>query len=376
MNSIMRDVIYAVLAVMFSGLVSFLLTPPVRVLAYKLKAIDVPKDERRMHKKPTPRLGGLAIFLAFELAVLLFCNLDAKIVAFLLGGVFIAFVGALDDIFRLSPFVKLAGQIVAAMIPVASGITINHINLFGEYKHFGVFSVPITVLWIVALTNAINLIDGLDGLACGISTISAASIMIFALLEVDLGTALIVAVLLGACLGFLPYNRHPASIFMGDTGALFLGYTLSVISVMGVFKLNAVVSFWTPFLIFGLPLADTFSAAFRRMLKGQSPFHADRSHFHHKLIDLGFNQKQAVTVLYSVSAIFGISAVLFTAEKIISAFAIIAIAFIIGFINYKILVGSDKLRAQTGLNLESIDTKREALSENQKAESEISDEDK
>jgi UDP-GlcNAc:undecaprenyl-phosphate GlcNAc-1-phosphate transferase len=351
--------IYAVLAILMSCLTAFLLTPVVRVLAFRVKAIDIPKDDRRMHKKPTPRMGGLAIFLAFTVTVLLFCDLNLKIVGMLIGGALIAMIGVLDDIYRISPLVKLVGQIVASLVPVLCGITIDHINIFGRYVQFGVFSIPITLVWIVALTNAINLVDGLDGLACGISTISAVSIMFFALLEVDLFIATIVAILVGACLGFLPYNRYPASIFMGDTGALFLGYTLSVISILGVFKVNAFVSFVAPFLIFGLPLGDTLVSTFRRISHGVSPFQADRGHFHHKLIDLGFNQKQAVTILYSISAIFGISAVLFTSERIGAALIIIAITFVIGFLNYRILVGGKRIREQMGLRLKTVEPDNE-----------------
>ncbi len=359
MNSVVHDVIYALLAILMSALTAFLLTPLVRVLAFKLGAIDIPKDERRMHKKPTPLIGGLAIFLAFTISVLLFCDIDKKIVGMLIGGLLMALIGTIDDIYKISPMAKLLGQIVAAFAPIICGITIEHIYLFGKFYKFGLFSIPITVIWIVALTNAINLVDGLDGLACGISTISAISMMVFALLEVDLFIATIVGILVGACLGFLPYNRHPASIFMGDTGALFLGYTLSVISILGVFKVNAFVSFVTPFLIFGLPLLDTFTAMLRRVLKGQSPFHADRGHFHHKLIDLGFNQRQAVTILYSISAIFGISAVLFTEEKLISALLIIVLTFVIGYLNFRNLVGGKQLREQMGLRLKAIDTDKD-----------------
>ena len=364
MSLLLSDVINFVVAVLFAGLVAFLLTPPVRVLAYKLKAIDIPRDERRMHKKITPRLGGLAIFLAFALSVLLFCEVDEKILGLLLGAIVIVIVGVLDDIYRIPAILKLIGQIVASVIPVLFGISINFINLFGHYVDLGIFSAPVTVIWIVCVTNAINLVDGLDGLACGISTISAVSIMVFALLEVNLEIALIVAILVGSCIGFMPYNRFPASIFMGDTGALFLGYTLSLISILGVFKLNAFVSFWTPFLIFALPLADTFTSALRRIIHGISPFQADRGHFHHKLIDLGLNQKQVVRVLYALSAIFGISAIMFTEEKILSAILIIVITFVIGFFNYRILASSQKIREQMGLHLKEIkpaeDTSKES----------------
>ena len=366
MNAVVSEVIYAVLAVIFSGLMAFLLTPLVRVLAYKVKAIDVPRDERRMHKKPTPRLGGLAIFLAFELTILLFCDLDRELSGLLIGAFIIAVIGVLDDIFRISAVVKLIGQTVAACVPALMGVTISHITIFGQTivfdKIFNNFSFVVTVFWIVAVTNAINLIDGLDGLACGISTISAISIMLFAVLEVDAEFSYVilwVAILLGACLGFMPYNRHPASIFMGDTGALFLGYTLAVVSIQGVFKFNAVASFWTPFLIFGIPLLDTFTSTIRRIIKGHSPFQADRGHFHHKLIDLGFSQKQAVNILYAISALFGISAVLFTKENKAVAFIIILASFVVGFLNYKLLLGSKSVREQMGLDLNTSDNEED-----------------
>ncbi len=366
MNNVITDVIYGLIAILFAGLLAFLLTPPVRVLAFKLGAIDIPRDERRMHKKPTPRMGGVAIFIAFAVALLLFCDIDSKLVGLLLGGAVMVVVGMIDDVYRIPALIKLIGQIVASLIPVLFGITIDYINFFGQYIQFGVFAIPVTVVWIVAVTNAINLVDGLDGLACGISTISAISIMVFALIEVNYSIALIVAILVGSCMGFMPYNRNPATIFMGDTGALFLGYTLSVVSILGVFKLNAFVSFWIPFLIFGLPLLDTFTSAVRRILKGHSPFEADRGHFHHKLIDLGFNQKQAVTILYSVSALFGISAILFTKEKKIAALVIIAVSFAVGFANYRILVSSKAVRDQMGLRLKTVKTESDEIDSDSK----------
>ncbi len=359
----LKDIIYAFIAVLFSGLFAFLLTPPVRVLAYRLGAIDIPSDERRMHKKPTPRMGGAAIFLSFTVTALVFADIDLKLAGLLLGALVIVIIGVFDDIYRLPASFKFFAQIVATLIPVLFGIKIEHINFFGKYIELGHLSIPLTVFWIVAVTNAINLIDGLDGLACGISTISAISIMIFAIIEVDMSSALLVAILAGSCLGFMPYNRNPASIFMGDTGALFLGYTLSAVSIMGVFKLNAFVSFWSPFLIFGLPLADTFVSMLRRILKGQSPFMADRGHFHHKLIDLGFNQKQAVTILYSISAMFGISAILFTEEMYVAAIIIIAVTFIVGMLNYKILVGGKTMRDQMGLHLKTVKTEPDSVEE-------------
>lgn len=350
-----NDLIYGILAIIFAGLLSFTLTPPVRVLAHKLNAIDVPADNRRMHKKPIPRMGGLAIFVAFAVAVLIFSDINKELCGLLVGAIIIVIIGMLDDIYRLNAWLKLIVQIVAAIIPVLFGISIDFINFFGKYVVFnGIFSSIITVIWIVAVTNAVNLIDGLDGLACGVSTISAFSIMTFALIQLNYSVALIVAILAGSCLGFLPYNRNPARIFMGDTGALFLGYTLSVVSVVGLFKFDAFVSFWIPFLIFALPLADTAFATLRRIINRRPIFSPDRGHFHHRLIDVGFTQKQAVSVLYAVSALFSISAITFSEKKILASVLIIVVSFVVGFFNYKIIVSDAKTRNQTGLRLKNL----------------------
>ncbi len=347
--------IYGITAVLLAGLLTFTLTPPVRVLAHKLKAIDIPEDNRRMHKKPIPRMGGLAIFVSFTLATLLFCELTKELVGVLIGATLIVVLGMLDDIYRLRASLKLVVQIIAAAIPVAFGLSIDFINFFGTYVVFNeVWSAVVTVFWIVAVTNAVNIIDGLDGLACGVSTISAFSIMVFAIIKVDFAMALLVAILAGSCLGFLPYNRNPAIIFMGDTGALFLGFTLSCISIMGLFKFDAIVSFWVPFLIFGLPLADTLFATVRRLIHRQPIFSPDRGHFHHRLIDIGFSQKQAVAILYSVSGMLSISAITFSEDRIVASILIIAVSLCIGLFNYRILISDAKTRNQLGIRLKNI----------------------
>ena len=176
----------------------------------------------------------------------------------------------------------------------------------------GWLSIPFTILWIIACTNAVNLIDGLDGLAVGISAISSISMMIVSMILPAgvAGIPLILACLAGACFGFMPYNLNPAKIFMGDVGSQFLGFVLSCVSIMGLFKFHAIITFLIPLLSLAVPLGDTIFAFFRRILHGQSPFHADRGHIHHKLIDMGMSQKQAVAVLYAVSAVLGLIAVL------------------------------------------------------------------
>lgn len=310
---------YVMLALLVALVVSFLASPIVKNFAYKVGAIDVPKDARRMHKKPIPRLGGLAIFLGFMVSVILFVPIrgDREMQSILLGAVIIVVLGVVDDIMALPAMLKFVIQIVAALIPVMNGVVIEAVsnpNIFSSeaYWVFGWLSVPVTVIWIVAVTNSVNLIDGLDGLANGVSAISATTVLVIALLASEAQVALVMAALVGASVGFMPYNQNPAKMFMGDTGATFLGYILATMSIQGLFKFYAVVSFVVPFLILGLPIFDTAFAFIRRIAHGQSPMHADRSHIHHRLIDMGLNQKQAVATLYVISAILGLSAVVLT----------------------------------------------------------------
>lgn len=304
--------------------ISFLSTPIVKSFAYKLGAIDVPKDERRMHKVPIPRMGGLAIFLGFIISVLLFVEVDDQMKGILLGSVIIVVMGIIDDITPLRASLKFVIQILAALIPVYYGVQITCIsnpNLFSDnpYWNFGWLSIPITVIWIVGLTNAVNLIDGLDGLAIGVSSISALTMLAIAILVAEPQVAVIMAALVGACIGFMPYNMNPAKIFMGDAGSTFLGYILACITIQGLFKFYAVISFVVPFLILGLPIFDTMFAIIRRISHGQNPMAPDRSHVHHRLIDMGLNQKQAVAVLYVISAILGLSAVVLATSGEIKA---------------------------------------------------------
>ena len=312
----------SVLPVIFSLAVSlglsFALTPLVKLLAVKIGAVDVPKDKRRMHDHPIPRLGGLAIFIGFVVAVLAFADVNRQLRGILLGACIIVAVGVVDDSHPLGAGIKFILQIVAALIAIWHGVVIEMIAnplpfLGGEYWDFGIMAVPITVIWIVAVTNSVNLIDGLDGLACGVSTISSATMLIIARLVSELDVAVMMAALVGACIGFLPYNFNPAKIFMGDTGSTFLGYIMATVSVNGMFKQYTFISFVVPFLMLGLPIFDVCFAVVRRVSHGQSPMQPDRGHVHHRLIDMGFSQKQAVGVLYVISAILGLSAVVLTA---------------------------------------------------------------
>ena len=288
-------------------------TPIIKNFAIRFKVTDIPKDERRMHKKEIPLMGGAAIFIAFASTVLVFCRHTNATYAMLLGNVVIVTTGIIDDKYDMNAFVKLFMQIIAGIIAVFGGITFEQINVFGHEISFGPFAPIFTIIWIVALTNAVNLIDGLDGLSCGVSTIAATTLLLtLVLTDTDINVICMITILVGACMGFLPFNFNPARIFMGDTGSLFLGYTLAVLSIQGCFKLNGIISFWVPILVFALPLADTAFAFIRRIITGNSPFKADRGHLHHKLIDRGYEQKYAVMILYAVSGMLGISAIMFS----------------------------------------------------------------
>ena len=307
------------LAFVVSLVIVYLMTPPVKDFAGRVGAIDVPKDERRVHDHPIPRMGGIAIFLGFVISLLLFVNMSTQVMGLLVGAVIIAVMGAVDDIVNLSPMVKLAFQLLAAIVAVRSGLVfdvISNPNVFAEETtiEIGFLSVPLTLLWIVGCTNAMNLIDGLDGLAVGVAAISSTSMLIVSLLVAEPVVSVILAALTGACLGFMPYNMNPAKIFMGDVGSQLLGFVLATASIMGLFKMHAIFTFFVPMLSLALPLTDTIFAFCRRISHGQSPFHADRGHFHHRLLAMGLSQKQAVAVLYTISGVMGLLAVILAAE--------------------------------------------------------------
>ena len=313
-------------ALVVALVVALVATPVVKNLAIRVKAVDVPKDGRRMHDHPIPRTGGLAIFLGFLLSVLLFLDLNAQMRGMLLGAVIIVVLGIFDDIYSLRAMFKFVVQIIRRPGCGALGNADRDVcptpTRFPRdpYWNLGILAVPATVIWIVAITNAANLIDGLDGLACGVSTISSITLLVIALVVSEANVAILMAALAGGCIGFLPYNMNPRHTRSRATRApTFLGYILAVVSIQGLFKFYAIISFAVPFLMLGLPIFDTCFAFIRRIAHGQSPMHADRSHVHHRLIDMGFNQKQAVAVLYVISAILGPSAVVLTTSGPVKA---------------------------------------------------------
>ena len=292
---------------------TLLLTPPVTRLAFRIGAVDVP-DKRKVHDKIMPRLGGLAIFLSFCAAVLfllLYRGYNLQVAGLLVGGAFILLVGIVDDIYSLPPLVKLAGQVIAALIVVAFGVRVQFLsNPFDGYFQLGFMSIPVTILWIVGVTNSINLIDGLDGLASGVSFIALITLSVIAV-QVHQSSLipLLSLSLAGAVLGFLRYNFHPAQIFLGDSGSMLLGFTIAVLSTMGLLKSVTVISFLTPVIILGVPIFDTSFAILRRYSNNKPIFKPDKAHLHHRLLKRGLSHRQAVLAIYCLAIAFSLSAV-------------------------------------------------------------------
>ena len=354
------DFVYPIVATVCAFLLAFVTTPAVRVLAFRIGAVDVPLDGRRIHKKPIPRIGGLAIYFGFTVTSMLFCDFSKELLTIWIGGGILVILGIIDDVVRLNAWIKFLVQLAVAGFAVWNGSLIDHVTLGGGYVSLGVMSIPLSVLWIAGMTNAINFIDGLDGLACGVSAISSLSLLVVVLLHGDVISTVLCAIMLGSCLGFLPFNSNPARIFMGDTGALFLGYTFAVLSVQGVFKLHAVLSFLVPLMIFALPLFDMIFAIVRRLCAGKSPFAADRGHIHHRLIDMGFTQKESVKILYALCAIMGLVAVfctetMFDDQRVIKSIAIAVIAVALFIINI-LIMKNPETRRHSGLTEDDMTT--------------------
>lgn len=320
------------LAVIVSFVMSYMMTPAVKRFAESVGAVDQP-SARRINDHPVPRMGGIAIICGLMLGVILFANLSQQVEGIIIGALIVAVVGAIDDIFDLNPWVKLLGQIAAAAVAISCGVVVDGFTDFISFSDTVFISkVPaylLTALWIVGCTNAINLIDGLDGLAVGMTTISAFTLFFISLRVSDINVSVILACLIGACAGFWPFNWNPAVIFMGDVGSQTLGFILSSVSVIGLFKMHALVTMLLPVLAMAVPLADTTFAIVRRLLKGQSPFHPDKGHFHHRLLALGLTQKQAVTVLYGISIVLGIFAYLMVGSTRVVKIICLTVAFVI-----------------------------------------------
>jgi UDP-GlcNAc:undecaprenyl-phosphate GlcNAc-1-phosphate transferase len=301
-----------VIAIALAVGIPFALTPLIGKLALAAGVVDKPGG-RKVHDGPIPSWGGLGIFLGFVVAAVYLLPLEHELVGLILGGALILVLGMIDDWKELSPLGKLLGQIAAATVMVLFGVTVRFVtNPFGGIIHLGVFSIPLTIGWIVAITNALNLVDGLDGLAAGIATIAASTVAVVAFGQHNPEVGFCAVLLAASSLGFLPHNFHPAKIFMGDTGSLFLGFILASLSVFGLTKSATAFSIILPILILGIPIFDMLFAIVRRVLKGQHIYTADRDHLHYRLLAVGLTHRQTVVVIYLVNLLLGGSAILLT----------------------------------------------------------------
>lgn len=336
------------IAFLLAFITAYVITPYTIRFAKKIGALDSPKSKRKIHDHPMPRLGGLAViagFLVSTMYLLIVMSLEetlnlsvdnyyTKLVGFFVGSIILAIFCFFDDWKGIPPYVKLVGQILAALVVTFSGIRIDKIVLssLNTIISSNLLSILITVIWIVGIINAINLIDGLDGLSSGICLISCFSLLIiFTLNSSPLIAIILITALSGSLVGFLPFNFNPAKTFIGDTGSNFLGYALSIISILGIAKTYTAIVLIAPLIVFALPLFDTISAIFRRLIKTKSikgVFKADREHLHHKIMKKGYTQKQAVFMLYGISATFGMFAIILLESGLWKAlsFALMVIA--------------------------------------------------
>ncbi|HJA29003.1 MAG TPA: undecaprenyl/decaprenyl-phosphate alpha-N-acetylglucosaminyl 1-phosphate transferase [Candidatus Olsenella pullicola] len=327
------------LAALVATLVS---TPLARRIAITVDAVDYP-NARRINKEPIPRMGGIAIFLGIVAAfvvqylgtthlgwpAVLVPSPKMQIDYWLLVLAFLAifFTGLLDDRFSLTPLQKLVGQVIASMLAVAAGLVIGDISnpFVPGFVSLGWFAYPITVIYLVAYTNIINLIDGLDGLAAGISAIASITMFALALMAGRLDAAALSVAVAGASLGFLRYNFNPASIFMGDSGALTLGFALGVSSLLSVTRVAGLTTIIVPLVIAAVPIIDTFSAIVRRLRGHTGISHADRGHIHHRLLAEGFDQRQAVLLMYAWTALLCVGSLVMTQVDTLPRIAIFCV---------------------------------------------------
>ena len=323
--------------------------PLIKRIAFHIGAIDIP-DERKVHKKPMPRLGGLGIYSGFLLGYMLFSEHTYMMNSILIGSFILIITGIIDDIKPLKPYHKLLGQIISALIVVFYGnVLLKDIGFFGFYIDFKIFAYPITILFILGCINCMNLIDGLDGLAGGISSIFFLTIGIIAFIHSKIGLDFSLAlsitfVMLGSTGGFLVHNFYPAKIFMGDTGSMFLGYMMAVITILG-FKSVMMSSIIIPLFILVVPILDTLFAIIRRKLKGESVIIPDKNHIHHLLLKKNFSQRQTVLIIYLITALFSITTIIYTLinQKIgIIIYMVLTLMFIIFVYKLGILIFKDK----------------------------------
>ena len=312
------------------SLTSFLLTPLIAKISMKLYIVAWP-GERHIHKKITPRMGGLAIYTAFLVGCAFFVRGDQQIISLLLGAFVIAVCGVLDDLIEMNAKVKLSFQIIATLIVVFYGqIRIDHINIPGGFNiDFGTLSTIVTILWIIGITNAVNLIDGMDGLCAGVSSIILATFAMISYIQGRLDIVLLSIILLAAIIGFLFHNFYPAKIFMGDTGSLFIGYMIAAISLLG-FKSSAFLTLGPAIFILAIPILDTFLSIVRRKVKGVAIMTPDKEHLHHTLMfKLQLSQTKAVLIIYAITFYFSQVSFAYLIDKKVAFWMLIFAAIVI-----------------------------------------------
>lgn len=330
MKMFSKEVYDVILIVLVTMIFVALIIPLIKKIALHINALDVP-NERKVHKKPMPRLGGLGIFCGFLLGYMLFSKQSVQMNSILIGSFIILLTGIFDDIKPLSSLCKLVGQILSALVITFYGeIILSNISAFGFYIDFGIFAYPITILFIVACINIINLIDGLDGLSGGISAIFflTTGIICFARQMTSGLEMTLTFIMLGSTLGFLIHNFYPAKIFAGDSGAMFLGFIISVISLLG-FKGTVLTSVFVPLLILAIPILDTLFAIIRRVLKHQHIYTADKEHLHHQLLGMNFSHRNTVLIIYLINILFAIASIFYTLKDAFWGRIIYIILFII-----------------------------------------------
>ncbi|MED1673255.1 MraY family glycosyltransferase [Pallidibacillus thermolactis] len=296
---------------------AYILVYPIKKLALQLNVMDIP-NSRKVHKTPTPRLGGLAIIFGTFFGLLYLKPAHPNYLDYIIGAVIIIITGVLDDKFSLRPNLKLIGQILPSIFLIIQGVSIERITLpfIGIIEFSPAVCVIVTLIWLIGITNAINLIDGLDGLASGVSSIALLSILIMAIMDMQPFIVILCTVLIGSNIGFLFHNFYPAKVYMGDTGSLFLGYSIAYISILGLFKKITLFGFIIPVIVLGVPICDTLFAIVRRWLNGEKLMKPDKKHIHHQLLAAGFSHRATVLMIYGISAVFGLLAIIFSNASI------------------------------------------------------------
>lgn len=375
-SGIHGQLIYVVAFFMAFAIAAFI-TPFSRKLAFKIGAVDEPKA-RGMHSKTMPLAGGSAIFAGFMITILVISPFvkgydHTQFIGLIVGATIITTLGLLDDIFELSPRLRIFIQILAALIVIQTGTTMDVVSipfLKNGVIHLGYFGKVLTIIWIIGVTNAVNLIDGLDGLAAGVAAIASLFLMFISVLFGQPAVAgigiLLTATLAGSCIGFLPHNFNPATIFMGDTGSTFLGFTLAVISIQGLLKTYTAVTLIVAALVLGLPIFDTFFAIARRVANGKPISVGDRGHLHHRLVDKGLSQRRAVITLYFVSAGFGIAGVLVVMKDL--GLAVVVVALMLGVWLADLIIHKMKEKKMAELNAQQPLVEEDFFDENNEDE--------